>query len=562
MNSECKQCDVEFEISDQDQAYLERVSPEYGGKKFLILQPLLCHDCRQQRRIAWRNERNLYKRKCSSSGKTIIAMYHEGHPFPVYDNDVWWGDSWDARDFGRDFDFDRSFFEQIKELHDEVPHFALAVATTTCENSDYANHAGYLKNCYLVYNTDYAERCMYSKGVNRCFDCLDCFKVYDSEACYECMNSYNCKFCIYVWDSETTSDCQFSYNLTGCRHCFLCANLQNQEYCFENEKLAPEEWEKRVKEYREKYSLGELKERFLKMKSNVVVKNINDQNTENCTGNYLVNCKNCEECYDCEYLENSKHCYDLKKGDGVSYGNMDLAAFGVGVVDCYEGGTVGYNANHCLFGENVWESFDVHYSMMCVNNCKNCFGCVGLQKKEYCILNKQYSREEYEKLVPKIIEHMQKMGEWGEFFPVKMSPFGYNETMAMEYYPMNKEKVVDIGWKWKEKDESEYKSQTVEVSSDIEDVDESICDEILACKKTGRNFKIQEAELNFYKKWGIPIPEFCPDVRHLNRLQYRNPRKLWNRECEKCGKGVRTSYSLERSEHVYCEKCYLKEVYE
>jgi len=31
---------------------------------------------------------------------------------------------------------------------------------------------------------------------------------------------------------------------------------------------------------------------------------------------------------------------------------------------------------------------------------------------KYCILNKQYSKEEYEELVPKIIEHMQKTGEW------------------------------------------------------------------------------------------------------------------------------------------------------
>jgi hypothetical protein len=27
--------------------------------------------------------------------------------------------------------------------------------------------------------------------------------------------------------------------------------------------------------------------------------------------------------------------------------------------------------------------------------------------KEYCILNKQYTKEEYEILVPKIIEHMK-----------------------------------------------------------------------------------------------------------------------------------------------------------
>ena len=31
---------------------------------------------------------------------------------------------------------------------------------------------------------------------------------------------------------------------------------------------------------------------------------------------------------------------------------------------------------------------------------------------------------------------MKKTGEWGEFFPSSISPFGYNETVAMEYYPI------------------------------------------------------------------------------------------------------------------------------
>ncbi|MEI8091831.1 MAG: hypothetical protein WCG98_06540 [bacterium] len=42
---------------------------------------------------------------------------------------------------------------------------------------------------------------------------------------------------------------------------------------------------------------------------------------------------------------------------------------------------------------------DVHHS-------SNMFGCVGMRDKEYCILNKQYTREEYETLVPQIIEKM------------------------------------------------------------------------------------------------------------------------------------------------------------
>ena len=81
------------------------------------------------------------------------------------------------------------------------------------------------------------------------------------------------------------------------------------------------------------------------------------------------------------------------------------------------------------------------YCISCFGS-HDCFGCVGLRNKSYCILNTQYTKEEYEELVPRIIIHMMKNGEWGEFFPSSMSPFGYNETVATEYFPREKEEAL------------------------------------------------------------------------------------------------------------------------
>ena len=53
-------------------------------------------------------------------------------------------------------------------------------------------------------------------------------------------------------------------------------------------------------------------------------------------------------------------------------------------------------------------SFDLEYSIM-VSSSQNCFGCVNLRNGEYSILNKRYSKEEYEELIPKIIQHMNDM---------------------------------------------------------------------------------------------------------------------------------------------------------
>ena len=71
-------------------------------------------------------------------------------------------------------------------------------------------------------------------------------------------------------------------------------------------------------------------------------------------------------------------------------------------------------------------------------SCQDCFGCCGLSGQQYCIFNKQYSKEDYENQVAKIISHMIETKEWGEFFHPSLSPFGYNETVAMEYYPLEK----------------------------------------------------------------------------------------------------------------------------
>ena len=68
-------------------------------------------------------------------------------------------------------------------------------------------------------------------------------------------------------------------------------------------------------------------------------------------------------------------------------------------------------------------------------------------------------------------------------------------------------------------------------------------------------------ELAFYRKMQLPMPHFHPDERHDRRMALRNPRKLWDRTCEKCRAAIETTYSPERPEIVYCESCYLKEVY-
>ena len=76
-------------------------------------------------------------------------------------------------------------------------------------------------------------------------------------------------------------------------------------------------------------------------------------------------------------------------------------------------------------------------------------------------------------------------------------------------------------------------------------------------------FKITPAELQFLKLKNLPLPTFCPNCRHYQRLKYRNSMHLYDRGCMKsgCENTFKTTYAPDRPEIIYCEKCYQQEVY-
>ncbi len=171
-----------------------------------------------------------------------------------------------------------------------------------------------------------------------------------------------------------------------------------------------------------------------------------------------------------------------------------------------------------------------------------------------------------------------KAGEWGEFFPSSLSPFGYNETVAMEYYPLDRRDVSQkhlypngkLIFNWSDYEPPFPKVEKIIPASKLPDDITKIPDDILNWAimpddDVGNDrvvpFRIIKQELEFYRKHNLPIPKKHPDQRHLDRMKLRNPRKLYERKCDKCGVAMMTTYSNERKEIVYCEKCYEKEIY-
>ncbi|OGJ46909.1 hypothetical protein A2229_02835 [Candidatus Peregrinibacteria bacterium RIFOXYA2_FULL_33_7] len=503
------------------------------------------------------NERALYKRKCDATGKEIISMYSPDKNCKVFDVKEWWSDRWDPLVYGKDYDFNKSFFEQIRELGSEVPRPSLMVTFGTMENSDYVNLAGKCKNCYLVFDSDSNQDCYYGYTINRSRNIVDSLKVDKSELCYECIDCnecYNLKFSI---NCRNCSDGVFLKNCIGCRNCFGCVNLNQKEFYFFNQQLSKDEYFEKLKQYEvSKYSsLKSLKNsiyaEFLKFPNKYMI----GFNNIDCTGDCLYNCKNTHKSYDCFFNEDCKYCYSVYYRSKNCY---DIYQFGDNLELCYEDAILGYSSSNVLFSlQCITGLNNIFYCQNCVSS-HDLFGCIGLRHKEYCILNKQYTKSDYESLVSKIIEHMIKTQEWGEYFPISNSIFGYNETCAMDFAPISKEEALNKDYKWKDEDEKQYLAQVYQTPDDIHEVSDDITREILACEECRKNYKIIPQELKFYRDMNLSIPRKCPDCRHKERIALRNPRKLWKRNCMKCGVGIETTYAPERKEIVYCEKCYLE----
>ena len=563
----CQNCKKDFIIEPEDFLFYEKIK---------VPPPTFCPECRLQRKMIRRNERTLYKIKCFNCKNDVFSMYKQDTDFTICCNDCFWSDKLDMISYGNDYDFSKPFFEQFYELSKKVPRISLFQKGNI--NSIYTNHADHNKNCYLAYNNGFIEDSMYSKwGIKSKF-MIDCYNVFNSELVYESFDSDKCYKCIFAYFSKDCLNSSYIYNCHGCSDCFLSSNLRNKSYVYENKQLTKDEYQATISSLNtNSYSthISNLK----KFNDDILFKTIRKfaftEKNINSTGDNIFESKNLRNCFHVSKAEDCIFCVDDSEIKD-SYDAYESA------FNC----SLQYDTHACnrlnngKFCSLSYDSYNLIYSEMCSSS-SNCFACIGLRSKQYCILNHQYTKEEYEEMIPKIIKHMSDMPyidtkgriyKYGEFFPSELSPFAYNETIAQEYFPLTKVEAIEQGYRWKDKEERNYNIDihTEDIPDNIKDISDNITDKIIECSHKGlcnqqctEAFKIIEEELSFYKRMNLPIPRLCPNCRHYERLLQRNPMKLWHRSCMKegCTNTFETSYSPERPEIVYCEKCYQQEVY-
>ena len=559
----CQNCKKDFTIEPDDFSFYEKMQ---------VPAPTFCPDCRFQRRLMFRNERVLYKRTCDLCKKSMITIFSPDKKAPVFCGACWWGDGWDPKDYGMVYDPTRPFLEQLKELTEKVPCMNLVVDYSSLIRSDYINHAGACKDTYLIFNADYAENVLYSSTVTHTRDSMDVIMISDSELLYECIDcsgsrvffSENCNACVDVY---------FSKDCSGCVNCFACAGLRNKSYCIGNIQYTKEAYDAYIRDaHLDSYEhIQHHKETANDVWRSVPRRAYYGTQNVGSTGDYIFECKNAKQCYQATGVEDGAYCQIITlKSARDTY---DLTEWGMNSERVVDSITVGENCVDVKYCAGAWANCrGVEYCMYAVGS-KDCFGCVNVRKQEYCILNTQYTKDEYEALRAEIVAAMTehpyrdaagRVFWYGEFLPYDLSFFDYNETHAAQFFPLTKEEALDRGYRWKEAAVSVHvASMTSDALPDsMHTVSDSITEQIISCGSCERPYRIVVPELALLRRFGFPLPRQCPDCRHMERLSRMNPPKLWRRTCmnEGCSNEFETSYAPNRPEIVYCESCYQKEV--
>jgi len=545
---------------------------EITGEKFLISDaearyckengiplPTISPQERLRQMLYFRNRLSLYQSKCSFTGKPMLSCIPPESDVKVFEIDIWESDKWDGTDYGMDYDFNKTFFEQFFELSRKAPWKNLALNKPLMENSDFTNGITGAKNCYLLFSCSFNEDCYYSGYLLHNKNVIDSVLTDSSELCYECINvtkGYNLKFCEHCFNC---SDSLFLFECQGCSNCYGCVNLRNKKYCFYNKQLSKEEYEQKIF----KINLGsftslqkEIKE-FNEFRSKFPIKYVFGKNIENSSGNNLFNVKNCSNSFFMNFAEDMENSIWVNKCKNC----FVQAMFGNNAELVYNSVTAGDNAYNIKFSVETWpDDHDLEYCMYLSYGCGNCFGCFALKRKNYCILNKQYSKEEYFDMVARIKKQMLANGEYGKFFPLSISPHYYNESEDHYFFPLSKEEAIKRGYKWAEEREAILAEQKYVIPDDIKEVKDDILSTELKCIKTGKKFKIIKQELDYLRRYNLAIPRVAPMERIKERSRALRVDRLHEEKCSSCGNKIDTVYDAKKNQ-ILCEECYLKEVY-
>ncbi len=407
----------------------------------------------------------------------------------------------------------KTFFEKFKALFLTIPMEAL-IHFPWIENSDYADIISSSKNAYLSWNvTQWNENVVYSLWVKEnSKNIFNSVMVWSNSDTIHwstgIINSFKVFYSRYIYNS---SNIKFSINMMNCHDCIFCNNLENKSYCVNNKQYTKQEYKKvEYKYFKEKWLFSN---RHKKINSFWAV----NYWSTNVEGNFILHSYN---------VKNGCFVYNIRNSHNVilwwySYEEEYLydAMFSWAKSDCYGILCCWSKSQHIYNCFWLQSSFNMYYCYKC-SNCSFCLWCIWLENKQFCIFNKQYTKEERFELANKIFAQMDQEWVLWEFFPASINPFYFNDTVAYliddsftkqeveaEWYLRRDEEIkVDIPV-WTEAIKTTELDQYQWFDSEWNrTIDPSILKKVIIDEKWNF-YRIVKIEYDFLVKHWLPLPE-------------------------------------------------------
>jgi hypothetical protein len=547
-------CEGEFKIEEGDIEFL---------KLLRVPAPNFCPTCRRIRRLSHFTRAQLFKRKCDAPNhdEIMISIFPSECPFQVYDYEYFIGDEFDPFYFGKDYKINTSALNLLFELRKEFPIPSFLNRDPSSINSEYSNGGRNLKNGYYVMACYEAENTWYSNLIHKSSNIMDSHNVTNSEFVYEGFYSDHLYKSFFIYYSSNCTDSIFLFDCRNCSNCFGCVNLRNKKYCVFNKQYSKDEYEEFLNSFSpiSRDHISYYKEKFWNLVKELPINASRNIVVENVLGVNLRNSKNLYDVIDAHNSENVRHAENtLTHRD-----SMDVALSGGGSSLLYMSTNIGSHSTRIKFSISSKFCTDCEFIFNC-KNLNNCFMCFGLQNKSYCILNKQYSKDEYFKIVDEIKYYMLNNMEYSDGPGLEFSAVPYNFSTAFISFPLDNEEIKSIGGYLAKEPEINVGNleilSTDKIPQTIEQTTNDILNNAIICEKTNRPFRIIDSELEFYRRMNLPLPSIHPVFRMEQRARLTPSGKKYEAICNKCSKNIETVFNPEDKFNLYCDDCYKKEI--
>lgn len=515
----CKITKRSFQITKEEQEAYDH---------FALPYPEACREERLRQALCFLNERRLFWRTCSVTGQRIVSIYPETAPFPVVTTEVVQQLQAGNLRYGRDYDLRAPFFDQLYDVWRAVPRAATSAEQTVKSSAVhltlFANHAT------LVSHSFYIDDCLYSLHLVDCKHCIDCLHCSRLTRSYQCVDCHDGALLRYSTHSSGCSDSWFLYDSRNCRHCLCCVGLQDKKFCIFNAPVSEHEYWETLRTWNldNRSACEDVRDRFAAFVREHARNKFFTDNPGSGSGNSLYRSSRIVHSYNCQDSAGLIDCYALFRADGCVQG----VGFGDGLEDSAQFISVGLGASRVVNCIECYDGVsDLSYSIGCKRS-SHLFGCVGLVDREYCILNRQYSRSRYADLTGAIRRQLVTDGSWGRFFNLFFTPFAYNQSAAGDYMPLGEIQATYLGYGWAVEDEELRPSELLRAvdaaGGEIGEMPlafsdraiETLPQQIYVCELMGKPFQLSPREITLYLELGVCPPARSFEQRHKERLSY------------------------------------------